>query len=123
MIVFLQRVPISTLLYSIPFTALFLAGLDGIYFALGVRGANFIWTDPRHVVDEIAGYLGYIVDIAYLLVSLLLFIAPVFLLPRLGISEESGRLVGLLVGSTFTLLCMILPLMKVENQVYRMGEG
>jgi len=70
-IVFLQRVPISTLLDGIPLTALFLAGLDGINLALGVCVANFTWTDPRHMVDEVAGYLGYIVDIAYLLVSFL----------------------------------------------------
>lgn len=121
-IAFLQRVPVNIILYGLPSLALILAGLCGINLALGVRGANLTWTDPRKMEDGVAGCLGMIISVAYQLASILLFFGPPVGLPMLGISEGIGQLVGLLAGGMVALLCTFLPLRLVKNQVYRIGE-
>jgi hypothetical protein len=121
-IALMQRAPATTILYGLPSIALTLAGLGGINLALGVRGANINWTDPRHMTDGITGILGISLSIAYQLATLLLFFGPPVGLPLLGISEGAGQLTGLLAGGTVALLCTILPLVQVKDRVYRIGE-
>jgi ABC-2 type transport system permease protein len=121
-IAILQHTPFITILYGLPSIALILAGLGGINMALGVRSVNLAWTDPRKMENGVAGILGTIVSIVYQLVTLLLFFGPPLGFPLLGISEGAGMMVGMLAGGTVALLCMVLPLRLVKDQVNRIGE-
>jgi ABC-2 type transport system permease protein len=118
----LQNAPSTTILYGLPSIALILAGLGGINLAFGVRGVNLTWTDPRHMENGVAGFLGIITSVVYQLTTLLLFFVPPLGLPLLGISEGTGMMVGLLAGGTVALLCTILPLALVKERVCRIGE-
>ncbi len=122
-IAFTQRVPAATIFYSLPAEALMLAGLDGISLALGVRGANITWTDPRRMLSATLDTLAMLTGLVYLLVCLLLFYAPLIGVPVLKITENTGRLIGLLAGGMATILCTIIPLMLVKDSVYQIGEG
>ncbi len=122
-IAFLQHAPGMTILYGLPSIALILAGLGAINLALGVRGVNLTWTDPRKMENGVAGILGVIISILYQLVTLLLFFGPPLGLPLLGSSERIGMLIGLLAGGSVALLCTFLPLIMVKEQVNRMGEA
>jgi ABC-2 type transport system permease protein len=118
----LQRVPATTILYGLLSIALIMAGLCGINLALGVRGANVNWTDPRKMESGIGGCLGTIISMAYQLAALVLFFGPPIGLPLLGLSEGLGQVAGLLVGGAATLVCTFLPLKMVKGWVYRIGE-
>ena len=117
-----STLPFLPLLYGLPSIALILAGLGGINLALGVRGVNLNWTDPRKMENGVAELLGTIVSIVYQLITLMLFFGPPLGFPLLGISEGTGMLVGLLAGGTVAMLCTILPLVPVKERVYRIGE-
>lgn len=121
-IAFTQRVPAVTILYSLPAEALILAGLDGISLAIGVRGANITWTDPRRMLSATLDTLGMLVGLVYLLACLVLFYGPLIGFTRLNISEKTGMLIGLLAGGTAAILCTIVPLMLVKDRVYQIGE-
>jgi ABC-2 type transport system permease protein len=118
----IQKVTPLTMFYDFLSIALILAGLGGIMLAIGVRGTNLSWTDPRRMTDGVSSTVGLIAGFLALIAALLLFFAPVIGLPLLGIPELSGRLIGLLGGGTIALVCMILPLALVKNQVCRIGE-
>ncbi len=118
----LQKVPPSTILYGLPAIALTLAGMCGINLALGVRGVNLTWTDPRKMESGVAGCLGTVVSIAYLLGAMVLFFGPPVGSLMFGFSEGVGQAIGLLVGGAVALLCTFLPLRMVKDRVYRIGE-
>ncbi|MGE5251435.1 MAG: putative ABC transporter permease subunit [Bacteroidota bacterium] len=118
----LQRVPFTTMIYGLSSVALILAGLDGINLALGVRFADFSWTDPRRMAGGASGCLGMIASLAYLLVTLLLFFVPPIGAALLGIPELVGQVAGFLAGGTTALLCAVLPLRVVEVRIPRLAE-
>ncbi len=121
-IAILQKPPLSTILYGLPSIGLILAGLCGINLALGVRGVNLTWTDPRKMENGVGGVLGMIISIIYQLVTLVLFFGPPLGFPLLGFSQGSGMLVGLLAGGTVASLCTFLPLKLVKGRVSAIGE-
>jgi len=121
-IALLQKPPLATILYGLPSIAMILAGLCGINLALGVRGVNLTWTDPRKMENSVAGILGMIISIVYQLVTLVLFFGLPLGFPLIGLSEETGMLAGLLAGGTVTLLCTFLPLKMIYGRVSRIGE-
>lgn len=121
-IALLQHVRLTTILYGLPALALILAGLGGINLALGVRGVNLTWTDPRKMESGVAGTIGIIIGIVYQLVTLLLFFGPPLGLPLLNISKGIGMLVGLFAGGIVAVLCTFLPLRMVKARVDRIGE-
>ena len=108
----LQHTAFTNLLYGLLSIALILAGLGGISLALGTRSVNLNWTDPRKMENGVVGTLGTIFSIVYQLITLILFLAPPLLLPLLGVPEEVGMLVGLILGGTVALLCTFLPLAR-----------
>jgi len=121
-IALLQKAPLATILYGIPSITLILAGLCGINLALGVRGANLTWTDPRKMENGVAGILGTIISIVYQLVTLVLFFGIPLGFPLLGISPGIGMSAGILIGGAVALLCTFLPLSMVKGRVCRIGE-
>jgi hypothetical protein len=121
-IALLQRASLTTLLYGLPSIALMLAGLGGINLALGVRGVNLTWTDPRKMESGAAGFMGIVASTVYQLATLLLFFGPPIVVPLLGIPEGAGVLAGLLVGGAVALLCTFVPLVLVKERVCRIGE-
>ncbi len=118
----LQKVPTATILYGLPAIALTLAGLCGINLALGVRGANLTWTDPRKMESGVSGCLGSILSLVYQVVALVLFFGPPIGLPLLGSTAGVGQLVGLVVGGGVALLCTFVPLRLVKDRVDHIGE-
>jgi ABC-2 type transport system permease protein len=121
-IAILQKVPLATVIYGLPAIALILAGLDGINLALGIRGADFTWTDPRRMAGGGVGCVSMLASMAYLLVASLLFFAPAVAAPLLGLPEVLGQMVGLLVGGAAALLCAALPLASLKGRLQRLGE-
>jgi hypothetical protein len=87
-----------------------------------VRSANFNWTDPRRMAGGAAGCLSVVASLAYLGLAVLLFFGPPIGAPLVGISEWTGRVVGLLAGSLLALLCTVLPLVLVKERVPLLGE-
>ena len=112
----------DVLLFSLAVVALAVAGNVGINLAFGIQGANFKWTDPRHMQGGGAGCLASLLSFLYLPVSLLLFFAPAVLLEMLGISVSIGQLVGLILGGGFSLACAIIPLLLVRKRIPKLGE-
>ncbi len=121
-IAMLQKPPLATILYGLPSIALILAGLCGINLALGVRGVNLTWTDPRKMENGIAGVSGLIISIFYQLITLVLFFGPPLGFPLLGISENLGMVAGLFAGGAISLACTFLPLKMVKSRIAMIGE-
>jgi ABC-2 type transport system permease protein len=117
-----QKVPMVTLIYIAPSTALIIAGMVSINLYFGVHFANLNWSDPRHMTDGVGSYLAMIAGIGYLIICVFLFIAPAIGLPMLGISETIGKLIGIMVGSVVCAACVMVPLGRVKGRVYRLGE-
>lgn len=49
-------------------------------------------------------------------------VGPLIGIPPLNWSEKTGMLIGLMAGGMATLLCTILPLVRVKDRVYQIGE-
>jgi hypothetical protein len=122
-IALLERTALPVLLYGLPAVALILAGVSGILLALGVRAANFDWTNPQRMVSGGMGCLAVILSLAYLGLAVFLFFAPPIAMPYFEIPEWTGYATGLLAGGAFALACVVLPLMLVMKRVDRLGEG
>jgi ABC-2 type transport system permease protein len=122
-IALLQGVSTSTLFYELPAVILILAGVVGINLAFGVRYANLDWTDPRHMSDGIGSYIAMIVSFVYMLICVIILLTPPIGFPMLGVSEEIGKTVGFLALSVACGVCTFIPLQRVKQRVYRIGEA
>ena len=110
-------------LYGLVAMLLCQAGMAGILLAFGAAGANFTWDDPRKINAGGMGCLGQIITMLFLPVSFFLFIAPLGLVSFLNLPLVYGYLLGLLVGGSVSLACVIGPLWLVRKRVERLGEG
>ncbi|MBI5298205.1 MAG: hypothetical protein HY869_22230 [Chloroflexi bacterium] len=110
-------------LYGLAAMLLCQAGMAGILLAFGAAGANFTWDDPRKINAGGMGCLGQIITMLFLPVSFFLFIAPLGLVNFLHLPLVYGYLLGLLVGGSVSLACVIGPLWLVRKRVERLGEG
>jgi hypothetical protein len=119
----LQKVPIATAAYGLLVLALCLAGMTGILLAFGVTGANFKWEDPRRINAGKMGCLGSIVTILYLPLDLVFFLGPLVMAGFLGFPVGYGYLVGGVLGTGLSLLCVLLPLRLVAPLVERLDEA
>jgi hypothetical protein len=122
-LIILQKVPIATAAYSLLVLALCLAGMTGILLAFGVTGANFKWEDPRRINAGKMGCLGSIVTILYLPLDLVFFLGPLVMAGFLGFPVGYGYLVGGVLGTGLSLLCVLLPLRLVVPLVDRLDEA
>jgi ABC-2 type transport system permease protein len=119
----IQRPSVGVLLYSLPVIALTIAGNAGINLTFGIVGANMNWEDPRQMQRGVSGCLGIISSLIYLPVCLFLFFGPAILAVALRWSETIGQAGGLVLGSTFSLACAIIPLWLVRKRVDKLGES
>lgn len=110
-------------LYGLVAMLLCQAGMAGILLAFGAAGANFTWDDPRKINAGGMGCLGQIITMLFLPVSFFLFIAPLGLVSFLNLPLAYGYLLGLLVGGSVSLACVLGPLWLVRKRVERLGEG
>jgi ABC-2 type transport system permease protein len=110
-------------LYGLVAMLLCQAGMAGILLAFGAAGANFTWDDPRKINAGGMGCLGQIITMLFLPVSFFLFIAPLGLVGFLDLPLVYGYLLGLLVGGSVSLACVLGPLWLVRKRVERLGEG
>jgi hypothetical protein len=97
------------------------AGLTGIYLALGTCRAKFDWENPSQRQHAV-GCLGVLVGMLFLPICFILFIAPAVAAPLLGLPVAAGRLAGLLLGGAVSALAVILPLGLVEKRVATLAE-
>lgn len=110
-------------LYGLATMLLCQAGMAGILLAFGAAGANFTWDDPRKINAGGMGCLGQIITMLFLPVSFFLFIAPLGLVSFLNLPLAYGYLLGLLIGGSVSLACVLGPLWLVRKRVERLGEG
>jgi ABC-2 type transport system permease protein len=98
-----------------------LAGLTGIYLALGIRGARFDWENPSQIHRTI-GCLGFLAGMLFLGVCLMLFITPALLAQLFHLPAAVGQLAGLISGGIACTLAVIIPLGLVEPRVATLSE-
>ncbi len=119
----LQKLALGQLVFMVIAITLCLAGLSGILIGFGVAGANFKWDDPRRMNAGSLGCLGQVVTMAFLPISLSLFVVPLFVASALQLPSEYGYGAGLLFGVGGNLLCTFLPLRLMEQRVQRLDEA
>lgn len=118
----LKRDSPLSIIVSLISVCMMVAGLTGIYLALGTRGARFDWENPSQIFRAI-GCLGSLVGMLFLPVCFFLFIAPALLAPLFHLPAAIGRLAGLLLGGVASALAVIIPLSLVEKRVATLAEN
>ncbi len=115
---------LSHLPFSFIVIAFSLAGLTGILMAFSVTGANMDWEDPRKMgVRGAQGCLMSIASVVYSALALGLFIGPAVLWAVLQLGNSwVSQVIGLVLGTSFSLGCAILPLWAVRNRVALIGQ-
>jgi hypothetical protein len=121
-IAILQNLSLYEFLYSLVAIIMCLGGMAGILLAFGVMGANFAWDDPRKINAGGMGCLGQFLTMLYLPIAFGLFIAPLGLTRLFNIPAFYGYLAGLIIGSSVSAGCAILPLWLVRKRVERLNE-
>lgn len=119
----IQKVALAQLWFTLPVIVFCIAGNVGLSLTFGVTGANMTWEDPRQMQKTGSGCLGVIAAMVYLPISLALFFIPPLVFQYFEASTLLGQLLGLLLGSAFSLTCAILPLWLVRHAVNRLGES
>lgn len=110
--------------YSGLVVTLILAGSTGLSLAFGTAGANFDWDSPNR--QGLRGWSGCLVAIAvagFMLVDLLLFLAP----PLIGLLVTGGTTalttgLGLALGGVASIVGMLLPPWLVMPRLATLGE-
>jgi len=118
----LQHIAPLALAYSLWVIVFCLAGMAGIQLSFGAAGANFKWEDPRRMNSGNLGCLGMFLTFLFVPVNLAVFLAPLLVAILLNLPQMAAYLVGGVLGSGFSLLCVILPLRFAEGRVSRLGE-
>ncbi len=108
--------------YTIPAIALIVAGNCGLNLSFGLAGARLDWEDPRQMQRFWSGCLGAIVTFIYLPISLVFFFGPSVILPIFGMNQNLGYAVGFLLGTIFSLMVTVIPLLIVQKRIESLGE-
>jgi ABC-2 type transport system permease protein len=119
----LHRASFSTILYGLLVVTGTFAGLSGILLAFGVLGANFDWSDPRHMVRSSAGCFGSLIGMGYIVLSVGIFYGPEILGQILHLPSAWTGIAGLLLGGVLSLVCTWVPLQLVYQRVIHLGES
>jgi ABC-2 type transport system permease protein len=122
----LQHAGAAVTAYSAVMLLFSLAGAVGVNLAFGVAGVNLTWQgqgqSPRSMLRGTTGCVASLVGMGYLLLIIVVFFGPPVGVKLLGLSEDLGRLVGLALGVTASLLCTLLPPLAVLKRIDRLGE-
>jgi ABC-2 type transport system permease protein len=119
----IQGVSLSILIFGLLVETLCLAGLAGINLAVGIRGVNLNWEDPRKMARGTAGCLNSVISLGYLGISLVLFFVPPVFLPLLNLPEILGQGIGVVLGGLFALACALFPPWYVVRDIPNIGES
>jgi hypothetical protein len=119
----IQNIPPFAALYNLLILVFGLIQMAGILVAFGVPGANFAWDDPRKMSSGKFGCLGLIVVFTYSLVTFGLFVGPPLLALFLDQPEIYGYLIGLFLGSIFSIGGALMALWLAKGGVERLGEA
>ena len=117
----LKGAGLLSVMISLAAVALTLAGINGIYLALGTRGAKFDWETPQQMSGAV-GCLGTLAGMLFVPLCFGLFIAPPLLAGLFNFPLLLGQLAGLLLGGTASLAAAFIPLGWVEKRVASLGE-
>ncbi len=98
-----------------------MAGLTGIYLALGTKGAKFVWENPSQIQRTI-GCMGFLIGMLFLLVCFALFVAPAILVELLHLPTVAGQLAGLIFCGAASAMAVIIPLGLVHGRVAILAE-
>lgn len=118
-----QNIPPTAALYNLLILIFGLVQMAAILVAFGVPGANFTWDDPRKMSSGKFGCLGLIIVTSYSLITFGLFVGPPLLALFLGQPELYGMLIGLVLGSIFSLGGGLTALWLAHRGVERLGEA
>ena len=118
-----QKASLAIFLYGLLATAMCQAGMTGMLLAFGVAGANFTWTDPRHMSAGATGCLGQFLTALFLPISFGMFVGPLLLASLFQWPMLYGYLAGGIAGAAVTATCAILPPVLVRKRVERLNEN
>ncbi len=122
----LQHAGAAVTAYSAAMLVFSLAGAVGVNLAFGVAGVNLNWQgqgqSPRSMLRGTTGCIASLAGMGYLLLVVVVFFGPPVGFSLLGLSEDLGRLVGLALGATASLICAILPPISILKRIDRLGE-
>lgn len=118
-----QNIPPISALYNLMILIFGLVQMAAILVAFGVPGANFTWDDPRKMNSGRFGCLGLIVVTSYSLITFVLFVGPPLLAIFIAQPEIYGMLIGLALGSIFSVGGGLSALWLAKNGVERLGEA
>jgi ABC-2 type transport system permease protein len=118
----LKRAAPWSILINLICVCIVIAGLTGIYLALGTRGAKFNWENPAQAIQTI-GCIGMLISLLFLPIALGLFLAPIIVAELFHFSAAAGRLIGLLLVGIFCATAVILPLALVEKRIAFLSEN
>lgn len=118
----LRGVPIADVIYGLLAVTLCYAAITGVNLAFGVIGAVFDWEDPRRMMRGSVGCLSPMASMATVGVCLLFFGGPVVAAGMLGLSDLTGKLVGLLLGGVASAACAVIPVYLVRSRVPRLAD-
>jgi len=118
----IQKPNFITLIFALPVIALTVGGNTGIYLSFGIIGANMNWEDPRQMQRGVSGCIGSMVSMVYLAFSLALFLGPAVMTAAFGLPGAAGIIGGLVLGGSFCLACIFIPLGVTKRRVGQLGE-
>jgi ABC-2 type transport system permease protein len=98
-----------------------LAGLTGLFLALGTGGAKFNWENPSQI-NRTIGCLGMLSGVLYLGICIALFTAPMLLAQFINLPAFVGPLAGLLFVGVAGMLGVFIPLGMAERRVANLAE-
>jgi ABC-2 type transport system permease protein len=97
------------------------AGETGLSLALGIQTANLKWKNPDQMTRG-SSCLWSLISLSYLILSFAAFFLPPGLLLMLKSSEILGLALGLVLGGSLSLVCVIVPPSLVYHKIARLGE-
>jgi ABC-2 type transport system permease protein len=120
----IRSIQLIDIVYILLVASLCFAGLNGILLAFGVAGSNLTWEDPRKIsLQGKAGCLSLLTCLGYFGICVLLFLGPPVLWELINIGNVViGRMIGLVLGAVFSILCAILPPVAIRERVPMIGQ-
>jgi len=117
----LKHAPPFSIAVSLISMWMMMAGLSGVYLALGTKGARFVWENPSQIHRTI-GCVGFLIGMLFLLTCFMFFVAPAILAEFLHLPTITGQLAGLFLCGVASALAVVIPLVLVHGRVATLDE-